>query len=111
MGYDAKLNQTILVGLNETGTATVMYRYDAAAHTWATVTPTAMPTCVNDGHMVYRERTGKLTFFGGVCASDTPAAEEVWEWDSADDTWTKLDADLRLPASGRTGRGVRPDSQ
>lgn len=97
MGYDAKLNQTILVGLNETGTATVMYRYDTAGKTWITVTPTAMPTCVNDGHMVYRERTGKLTFFGGVCATNTPSGEEVWEWDDAGNKWTKLTLTSAFP--------------
>ncbi len=90
MAYDPTLNQTFLIGLNETGTTTVMYRYDVASHTWTSVTPTAFPTCVNDGHMLYRERTGKLTFFGGVCATNTPDGEEVWEWDNAGNKWTKL---------------------
>lgn len=90
MGYDATLNQTLMLGLNEDGTASVMYRYDAAAHSWVSVTPTPFPTCVNDGHMVYRERTGKLTFFGGVCRTATSDVEEVWEWDNAGNKWTKL---------------------
>lgn len=90
IAYDPVLDQTLLVGLNETGTTIVMYRYDTAAHSWAAVTATAFPTCVNDGNMVFRERTGKLTFFGGVCAVDTPAGEEVWEWDNAGNKWTKL---------------------
>lgn len=90
LAYDPTNNQVIMAGLNATGTATVMYRYDAAGHAWVAITPTAMPTCVNDGHMVYREHTGRLTFFGGICALDTPAPEEVWEWDSAGNTWTKL---------------------
>ena len=54
LGYDAARNETIMVGLNETGTATVMYRYDARQSRWTAVTPVKMPTCVNDGHMVYR---------------------------------------------------------
>ena len=97
MGHDPVRNETILVGLNDTGTAKVMYRYDTASHAWVTVTPTTMPTCVNDGHMVFRERTGKLTFFGGVCAADTPPAEEVFEWDSAGNTWTKLTLTAGFP--------------
>lgn len=107
MGYDATLNQTILLGLNETGTTIVMYRYDVSTHTWASVTPTAMPPCVNDGHMVYRERTGKLAFFGGVCASDTPPAEEVWEWDNAGNKWTKLT--LTSPFPRLSGQAVSYD--
>lgn len=90
LGYDPILNRTFLIGLNETGTAIVMYRYDATNGVWEPLTPTALPTCVNDGHMVFRERTGRLTFFGGVCASNTPNVEEVWEWDNAGNKWNKL---------------------
>lgn len=87
LGYDAARNETIMVGLNETGTATVMYRYDAANHAWTSVTPEKMPTCVNDGHMFYHEQRGRLRFLGGVCASDTPLTEEQFEWDNAANKW------------------------
>jgi N-acetylneuraminic acid mutarotase len=88
--YDAANNQTLMLGLNADGTAPVMFRFDPVAHTWAAVTPVKMPTCVNDGHMVYREHTGRVAFFGGICSVDTPAAEEVWEWDNAGNTWTQV---------------------
>lgn len=90
LGYDAARNETILVGLNDTGTATVMYRYDGANHTWSAVTPVKMPTCVNDGYMVYRPHRGRLLFLGGVCATNTPQLEEAWEWDNAGNTWTQI---------------------
>jgi N-acetylneuraminic acid mutarotase len=90
IAYDATLNQTFLIGLNEAATAIVMYRYDAAAKAWVAVTPTALPACVNEGHLLYRERTGKLMFFGGICVANTPATEDVWEWDNAGNKWTKL---------------------
>jgi hypothetical protein len=90
IGYDAGSNLTLMLGLNETGTTNLMYRFDPVAHAWVAMTPTAFPTCINDGHMVYRERTGRLTFFGGVCSTNTPQAEEVWEWDNAGNKWTKL---------------------
>ena len=88
MEYDAKRNQMILIGLNETGTEKVMYRYNVASHAWDVLTPATMPTCVNDGHLVYREHAEKLIFFGGVCATQTPTGEEVFEWDGTN--WTKL---------------------
>lgn len=88
MDYDATRNQMILIGLNETGTEKVMYRYNATSNAWDVLTPATMPTCVNDGHLVYQEHTGKLIFFGGVCATGTPAGEEVFEWDGSN--WTKL---------------------
>jgi hypothetical protein len=86
--YDATRNQLLLVGLNETGTAKVMYRYASADEAWVALTPATMPTCVNDGHMVYREDTEKVLFFGGVCATGTPALEEGFEWDGSN--WTKI---------------------
>ena len=60
-----------------------MYRYNVSARPWVAVTPTAFPTCVNDGHLIFASAPARLAFFGGVCASDTPPAEEVWEWDNA----------------------------
>ncbi|MDP9194271.1 MAG: hypothetical protein M3P06_21450 [Acidobacteriota bacterium] len=87
LAYDAARNETILIGLNDTGTAIVMYRYDAVAHAWNAVTPEKFPTCVNDGHMVYQEHRGRLLFLGGVCATNTPVLEEAFEWDAAANTW------------------------
>ena len=99
LGYDAARNETIMVGLNETGTATVMYRYDAANHSWTAVTPEKMPTCVNDGHMVYQEHRNRLFFLGGVCATDTPLTEEAFEWDNAANKWNVV-------TIGGIGRGA-----
>jgi hypothetical protein len=86
--YDATNHEVIMMGLTETGDADVMYRYRAASHTWELITPAGKPTCVNNGHLVYQEHTGRLIFTGGVCRTNTPPAEEVFEWDGT--TWTKL---------------------
>lgn len=96
LAYDATSKQTYLIGLNDTGTTTVMYRYVPASKEWVAVTADKMPTCVNDGHMVYQSHTGRLLFLGGVCATDTPALEEAFEFDGS--TWTKL-------TIGAVGRG------
>ncbi len=90
LGYDAARNETLLVGLNETGTATLMYRYDAANHSWTAVTPVKMPTCVNDGHMIFRAHKNRVAFLGGVCSTDTPLTEELFEWDNAGNTWVPI---------------------
>lgn len=90
LGYDAARNETILVGLNETGTATLMFRYDAANHSWTAVTPVKMPTCVNDGNMFFRAHKNRLAFLGGVCSEDTPLTEELFEWDNAGNTWAPI---------------------
>jgi hypothetical protein len=88
VAYDAANHEVIMMGLTENGSADVMYRYRGAAHTWDVITPATMPTCVNDGHLVYQEHTGRLIFIGGICRTATPAGEEVFEWDGT--TWTKL---------------------
>lgn len=88
LGYDATRNQLILIGLNETGTTRLMYRFNAETKAWDSLSPTTLPTCVNDGNLVYREHTGKLLFFGGVCSSGTLAYEEGFEWDGTN--WTKI---------------------
>lgn len=86
LGYDATRNQVIMIGLNATATARVMYRLENGA--WVSITPATFPTCVNDGHLIYREHRGRLAFIGGACATGTPAAEEIFEWDGTN--WTKL---------------------
>lgn len=86
--YDATAKQVIMLGVNETGLAPVMYRFDAAARTWIQVTPEALPTCVNEGHLMYQEQNGRLLFMGGVCPVGTPGLEEVYEWNGT--TWTKV---------------------
>jgi hypothetical protein len=86
--YDATAKQIIMMGVNETGLANVMYRYDGAAHAWVQMTPPALPTCVNEGHLFYQEHNGRLLFMGGVCPTGTPNLEELFEWNGT--TWTKI---------------------
>jgi len=88
LGYDPSRNQLILLGLDETGTTRLMFRFNAETKAWDSVAPTTLPTCVNDGHLVYRQETNKLLFFGGVCATGTLAYDEGFEWDGTN--WTKI---------------------
>lgn len=88
LAYDPVASQIYMVGMVENGITPVMYRYNGATRAWEQVTATAMPTCVNEGHLVFDERRGKLILFGGICITNTPDADEVWEWNGT--TWTKL---------------------
>jgi hypothetical protein len=88
LAYDATAKEVIMLGLNDTATAIVMYRYRGATHAWEAVTPEKFPTCVNDGHLVYQEHTRRLLFYGGTCATATPGLDEVFEWTGTN--WTKL---------------------
>jgi len=86
--YDATAKKVVLIGTSDTGTI-VMYTYDGDAHAWNPVTLTAdkLPTCVDEGHLVYQEHRGRLLFFGGLCTSGTPQGEESWEYDGSG--WVK----------------------
>lgn len=87
ISWDPLGEQILMLGVNETGLANVMYRYDAAAGSWVQLTPEKLPTCVNEGHLVLQHHNGRLLFMGGVCPSDTPGLEEVFEWNGT--TWVK----------------------
>lgn len=88
LAYDPVANYTYMIGLVEGGITPVMYRYLPATGSWEQVNATAMPTCVNEGHLVFDRQRGKLIFFGGVCVLNTPLGDEIWEWNGT--TWTKL---------------------
>jgi N-acetylneuraminic acid mutarotase len=98
LAYDAARKEMILLGLNDVGLTRLQYRYDTTQKTWVEYpSATTLPTCVNEGHLIYQEHRGRLAFFGGICVTATPTAEEVWEWDGAN--WAKI-------TSSATGRIV-----
>lgn len=99
LAYDPVLKKVIMVGLNETGLSRVMYAYDPASQTWSQYpTTTTFPTCVNEGHMMYQEHRGRLAFFGGICTIDTPAGQEVFEFDGTN--WVKLEGNTTVRTVG-----------
>lgn len=86
--YDIAHKRMLMMGVSDAGDQRLMYSYDTATHTWTQLTPAAMPTCVNEGHLVYQLHNDRPLFFGGVCQTDTPSYEEVFEFDGS--TWNKL---------------------
>jgi hypothetical protein len=98
IAWDAARGEMIMVG-NLGDFSRVMYRYRTQSHTWERITPETMPTCVNEGLMVYRPSTRTLVWIGGVCPTDTPTLEQVFEWDGTD--WTKAEGNQIARATGQ----------
>ncbi len=89
MEYDPSRKQMLLVGVNESS-APVMYIQNPETSAWAAPSPAPekLPTCTNEGAMAYQSHVQKIAFLGGICISDTPAADEVWEWNGSN--WVKV---------------------
>lgn len=104
--YDAANDRVVMMGLNQANLTSVMYTYDGAAHTWTQVTTDKMPTCVNEGHLIYREDTQKLVFVGGLCVAGTPTSEEVFEWDGTG--WVKVTTNS-IPRGAGQATAFNPD--
>jgi N-acetylneuraminic acid mutarotase len=89
LAYDAKRKETILLGIDATDLSNVMYRYDSTAKTWTKLpAATTLPTCLNEGHMVYQPTNEKVYWMGGICNTGTQTLDEVFEWDG--EKWTKI---------------------
>lgn len=88
LAYDAANKRVAMMGVAETTITPLMYFYDTATDTWTQHTTAKMPTCINEGHLFYDEVTRKLLFVGGICLTNTPNVEEVFEFDGTD--WNKV---------------------
>jgi len=86
--YDPVRKQTIMLGLNPSDSKTLMYAWDPAAAKWNAVTPTVLPTCVNEGAMTWQSSNNTILYTGGACANSS-GTEETLEWDGTN--WTKID--------------------
>lgn len=85
--FDAARRQTLLLGIDATS-KTLMYRWDVPSASWKSLTPTTLPTCVNEGGLVYQAHDERVIVTGGVCSAATPPVDETWEWNG--ENWTKL---------------------
>ncbi len=100
LAYDPSRKQMVLVGVNDTF-ATTMALYDATAKSWAAPTPAPekLPTCANEGVMVYQRHKQMIAYAGGVCVTATPTADELWEWNGT--TWVKATINAVDKATGQ----------
>lgn len=92
--WDPVKMQVVMMGIDSTDATPVMYRYSDGS--WTKETPAKMPTCVAEGYLMARSN-GRLLFFGGVCPTDTPTEQELFEYDG--ETWNEL-------TIGLAGRGL-----
>lgn len=89
LAYDAERKEVIMMGIDGTTLAGVMFRYDSTAKTWTKITPAAMPPCVNEGSMLFQPSNKTLFWMGGICNTGTTSPlDEVYEWDGTN--WTKV---------------------
>lgn len=70
-----------------------LWEWDGAAGTWTNLTPAQRPTAwpsPREGHaMAYDPTRGRLMVVSGYTpAGEAAIADDVWEWNSADGTWT-----------------------
>jgi Galactose oxidase, central domain len=99
MVYDRARNQTILLGIDKTF-KTLMYRWNHESRSWETVTAETMPPCVHEATLAYQEHNQTLVVTGGLCSTETPLGDEVYEWNGSN--WTKVIALLDNFAQQRT---------
>ncbi len=92
--YDAAHDQVLMLAMNDKSES-LMYQYDAAAGSWKQLTPSKLPSCVNEASMVFNVADQKPFFNGGVCVGSS-GTEDNMEWDGT--TWTTLTV---LTNSGR----------
>jgi len=91
LAYDAKRNQTILMG-GDNSLVTQMYIYDPAARAWNKKTfgtDEKFPPCVNDASMVYRATSGTILLIGGVCSILTSPIDATWQWNGT--SWSEVE--------------------
>ena len=83
--FDAARHQTIMLGTDAESKA-AMYRWNADASRWDTVTGT-LPPCVNEGQLVYQTHNQRPLLAGGVCGGSI-IGDETFEWDGSN--WTEI---------------------
>jgi hypothetical protein len=91
LAYDAARKQTVMLGVGAEN-VTQMFVWNPATSAWDRVTATApatLPTCVNEGGLVYDPHRERLIAVGGVCTLATSEIDEAWEWDG--EKWTKIE--------------------
>jgi N-acetylneuraminic acid mutarotase len=74
--WDAARTQTTLLGVDST-LATHQYDLDPAAPFWNAVTGIALPTCANDGALVFQTHNNTLFYTGGVCSGSNGIEDDL----------------------------------
>ncbi|MCH8977729.1 MAG: hypothetical protein IH945_00600 [Armatimonadetes bacterium] len=108
MVYDAAQEQIVAFGGRDKNFDGVdeTWLYDCKTHTWSDAKPAAGPPYRTSHAMVYDPVRKTVLMFGGD--DFTKAYDDLWEYDSALNTWTKLSPDN--PPDARQMHGMTYDS-
>jgi hypothetical protein len=96
--FDAARHETLMLA-TDVSAKTVMYSWNTDANRWDSVTPAALPPCVNEAQLVYQVHNERPLLTGGLCGG-SGFVDETYEWDGS--TWTKI----THPRNGSTSRQV-----
>lgn len=86
--FNPLAGKIFMVGANSADGKVMMFRYDDG--TWTDVAPSALPPCSVEGHLLWAPDRGRMLFIGGICATATPQAQELYEYDADANKWNKL---------------------
>ncbi len=101
--YD-RLHNKILMLAEDTALTPKMFAYDPAGKSWQSLTPTALPACVNEGMVTYDTTRDVVVYTGGTCSTSS-TTDDTYEWTG--DNWTHVTLNSN---AGRTfGAGLAYD--
>jgi hypothetical protein len=86
MVWDAARNVLFMLAV-DSKFATHQYTYDPAVPAWNEKTGIGLPTCANQGAMVFQARNNTIFYTGGACTGSS-AVEDNLEWDG--DKWNPI---------------------
>lgn len=107
--FDPGLNKFLLFGGRDSADLNDLWSFDPAAGAWARLDPAGdVPSARSYAGMVYDPGTAQTILFGGN-AQASGYLGDTWAYDSAADTWTKLEGDAP-PARFACGLVLVPES-
>ncbi len=108
--YDPASRGLIMFGGND-GTARLndTWAYDLAANTWTKLSPSGSPPPGRGGQVMAYDPSGERILMFGGRASEMDFLNDIWAFDGAANTWTKLSPSGNLPpARGQSAMAYDP---
>jgi N-acetylneuraminic acid mutarotase len=97
--FDPGLNKLLLFGGRDANDLNDIWAFDPATKTWTRLNPVGdVPPPRYHNGMVYDTQAGRTILFGGN-AQDVGYLNDTWTYDSAANSWTKLETEGEPPAA------------
>jgi N-acetylneuraminic acid mutarotase len=114
MTYDPVSRRIILFGgTDATGDRDDLWAYDPGTDVWTELKPSGPLPAARAGHsMVYEPTMKRMLVFGGLSSKTNSGLNDLWAYDPAVNTWTRINPPGDTPAA-RTMAGMvySPDSR